>query len=297
MKRKGFTLIELLVVIAILALLMGILIPALNKARQLAIKLLCGTNLKGIGQAMATYSVDYEDIFPRAGGPGRVWSTLGTLGPSKWYKEEMSEAFKFGPTVTSSMYLLVKYYKVPPKLFNCKGDDDILEFNTHTSMIGPISGSLLDWWDFGGGATLGPKQWPMPGESCSYAYHLPYVPEAEAVSFQIMDMSHPGSPVCADRNPFLDKNAQTVIPSPADYPTFNGVCHEGKGQNVLYKNMSVVFEKVPTVGYNEDNIYTYASGDLGDPIGTKPLGNGDGAPNNDKDAYLVVDKNGRWAGP
>jgi prepilin-type N-terminal cleavage/methylation domain-containing protein len=52
MKKKGFTLVELLVVIAIIALLMGILMPALARVRQIAFRMVCGTNLSGIGKAM-----------------------------------------------------------------------------------------------------------------------------------------------------------------------------------------------------------------------------------------------------
>ncbi len=51
-KKKGFTLIELLVVIAIIAMLLAILMPALGKVKKLAMRLVCGTNLKGMGTAM-----------------------------------------------------------------------------------------------------------------------------------------------------------------------------------------------------------------------------------------------------
>ncbi|MHC4574598.1 MAG: type II secretion system protein [Planctomycetota bacterium] len=292
MKRKALTLVELLAVIMVVALLIGTLMPALRGSRQTAVRLVCHTNLTGIGRAMAAFAEDHDGDFPRAGLPHQMWSTFGTLGPTSWYREDMSLAFRFGPTVTSSMYLLVKYYKVPPKQFNCKGDDGVLEFSTDIDMTGPPMASpwsLLTFWDFGGGRTLGPMQWPMPGEFCSYAYHMPYKVSRyeEAMSFPISDLSAPGSPVCADRNPFLDKNA--VDPSVGA----NSASHLGKGQNVLYKNLSVVFEKVPTVGLNEDNIYTYASGPIGDPIGTAPVTNGDGAPYGYQDAYLVGEMNHR----
>ncbi len=60
MRRRGFTLVELLVVIAIIALLMGILMPALSRVRQLAYRLTCGTNLAGVGKAMLIYAIAHQ---------------------------------------------------------------------------------------------------------------------------------------------------------------------------------------------------------------------------------------------
>ena len=60
---RAFTLIELLVVIAIISLLVSILLPSLNKAKELAKSVICLTNVKNIGTAAILYTSDYEGYF------------------------------------------------------------------------------------------------------------------------------------------------------------------------------------------------------------------------------------------
>lgn len=68
--RKGFTLIELLVVISIIALLVGILLPALGAARKSAQNMQCLSNLRQIGLGLWAYSHENKDLFPPCYSPG-----------------------------------------------------------------------------------------------------------------------------------------------------------------------------------------------------------------------------------
>ncbi len=299
MKRKGFTLVELLVVIAIIALLMGILMPALARVRQLAFRMTCGTNLSGIGKAMLIYANDYEDELPRAGGRTSQWGVT-----PMWNAVSRTQAFGItNPTtgeggtasISSCFYLLVKYAEVTPKSFICKGDAGTNEFKLSDMPGLAANFELIDAWDFG-----------PPAEAfkhCSYTYHIPFGLYALTTS------NEPGFAVAADRNPWIKSPAA----DPGLWTDFrpdvtgtgyqigtsdtakkgNAINHQFDGQNVLFLDSHVEFAKRAYCSIEDDNIYTLSRG--GATGGADNYGAGIPqcsaalAPANRKDSLLVHD--------
>jgi prepilin-type N-terminal cleavage/methylation domain-containing protein len=131
LRRSAFTLIELLVVIAIIAILIGLLVPAVQKVREAAARTQCQNNLKQLGLAAHNYAGAYQGTLP----PG--W--LGTY-------PDLGAPPDFGQQNVGVLTYLLPYVEQDNVYKGINSPTVVIDYNT--TVIGP------GWWNFGSSWTM-----------------------------------------------------------------------------------------------------------------------------------------------
>ena len=233
--KRAFTLIELLVVISIIALLVGILVPSIAMAKELARRAKCATNLHGIGRALLVYEAangSYPYVSLNGAGWGVEIGTARDVDPSDGVANDRNP--------TSCLYLLVRESHCPPDMFICPSTEE--EAGDATTKA----------WDF------------ADGTGVSYSLMCPYGPVRQ------FDEGDRMRPIMADASPYFDPGTglrnEVAVVNWADVGAGAGVAgnspnHAGKGQNIATPGGSTSWRRRADVGVRHDNIYTRAADD------------------------------------
>lgn len=268
-KIRAFTLIELLVVIAIIALLISILLPSLSRARELSKRLVCGSNLKGIGTSCKIYANDNQEKWPV---PAFRKAAINTTGISYLANDVPVNFQRNRPSlsdvgtaqgssmlsVTRAFWMLVRSGDVTVNQFICPSSTDE---NDPTQDID-------FYYDFSGYSNI------------SYGYQVPFGPPTTRPR-EGMDNRHI---LAADKGPYYAPDTQpnwnvgmggaggiNLNDSPKAWRPFNSENHggasNGEGQNCLYFDGHVSFNRIPAVGIDADNIYTVVANSWNNPLG------------------------------
>ncbi len=202
---RGFTLIELLVTISIIALLIAILLPALQSARATANAIQCGSHHRQIGLAIALYAHDHEDWIV----PGKMlrpaWDSGHPQARSRPWHEALTRAHHFAPNDYGLIFSVIRRGREDRASFMCPDEARVPWEYHHYAINIRVAGH--DWDD------------PASGKRYRYQ-RFSDLSEAPTKVVLVTETRQVGTDASPNGNPYIEWATHMAYRHPSDTANF-----------------------------------------------------------------------------
>ncbi len=237
-KSKGFTLVELLVVVGIIAMLVGILMPTLGRAREIAQMSMCAANLNAIGKGIQMFMAESEDKFPLLWTDGNPMENLNS-------GTDNDDVTKLNRNYMQNVWAMIKNGSIQEDHFVCASDKQQKDRKDCESSTTNVKKYGWNAW-----------------ENFSFGMHKPYDTNMNSHKSPLTTSKSGNFVIFADKNYRDDQKAGSVYyrsdndrRKPGNHPRdgLNYLTYGASVQKARYDEGRV--EVFSTVGVNGDDIY------------------------------------------